>query len=195
MVEQFGEDWDYADYPLAYLITIRNYGTWLHGDERGSVDQHSRFNRYRKTRRSPDPGLERRMREYLAETPFTINPQQRQTVAAAIKETCAYREYDLFALNPRPTHTHVVVAAKVKPELIANALKSYATRKLRETGLIDERVRVWSRGRSRRYLWDSRSVSAAIDYVLYCQGNEEFEVWAAENGRIVDEHAPDRHAS
>ena len=25
--------------PLAYLITIRSYGTWLHGDERGSMDR------------------------------------------------------------------------------------------------------------------------------------------------------------
>ena len=25
--------------PLAYLITFRSYGTWLHGDERGSVDR------------------------------------------------------------------------------------------------------------------------------------------------------------
>ncbi|HEX9659180.1 MAG TPA: hypothetical protein VGA18_02730, partial [Rhodothermales bacterium] len=24
--------------PLAYLITFTTYGTWLHGDERGSVD-------------------------------------------------------------------------------------------------------------------------------------------------------------
>ena len=25
--------------PLAYLITFRTYGTWLHGDARGSVDR------------------------------------------------------------------------------------------------------------------------------------------------------------
>jgi hypothetical protein len=25
--------------PLAYLITFRSYGTWLHGDPRGSVDR------------------------------------------------------------------------------------------------------------------------------------------------------------
>jgi hypothetical protein len=28
--------------PLGYLITFRAYGTWLHGHERGSVDQHHR---------------------------------------------------------------------------------------------------------------------------------------------------------
>ena len=30
--------------PLAYFITFRSYGTWLHGDKRGSVDRlHRRF--------------------------------------------------------------------------------------------------------------------------------------------------------
>ncbi|MGQ0761444.1 MAG: hypothetical protein ACT4OT_05435 [Acidobacteriota bacterium] len=32
-------DFDDNDFPLAYLITFRCYGTWLHGDERGSVDR------------------------------------------------------------------------------------------------------------------------------------------------------------
>jgi len=31
--------WNDTDIPLAYLITFRCYGTWLHGDERGSVDR------------------------------------------------------------------------------------------------------------------------------------------------------------
>ena len=34
-----------GNYPLAYLITIRSYGTWVHGDEKGSVDRHG-FNNY-----------------------------------------------------------------------------------------------------------------------------------------------------
>ena len=32
------------DIPLAYLISFRAYGTWLHGDRRGSVDRfHNRY--------------------------------------------------------------------------------------------------------------------------------------------------------
>jgi hypothetical protein len=27
------------DRPIAYFITFTTYGTWLHGDERGSVDK------------------------------------------------------------------------------------------------------------------------------------------------------------
>jgi hypothetical protein len=36
--------WNDTDIPLAYLITFRCYGTWLHGDERGSIDRfHNRY--------------------------------------------------------------------------------------------------------------------------------------------------------
>ena len=36
--------WNDTDVPLGYLITFRCYGTWLHGDERGSIDRfHNRY--------------------------------------------------------------------------------------------------------------------------------------------------------
>lgn len=35
-------EWDDSDQPLAYFITFRTHGTWLHGDQRGSVDRHGR---------------------------------------------------------------------------------------------------------------------------------------------------------
>ena len=36
--------WNDTDTPLAYLITFRSYGTWLHGDERSSIDRfHNRY--------------------------------------------------------------------------------------------------------------------------------------------------------
>ena len=171
----FGEHWDDNEFPLAYLITIRTFGTWLHGDERGAVDTQSRYNLYGAVKRPSDPGLERRMRENMHAPPFILDQAQRSIVDAAISEVCARRSYSLHALNVRSNHFHVVVSALCKPEPVANAFKSYATRALREAGLISPDSRVWSRGRSRRYLWDDRSVAAAIDYVLYCQGDEEFE--------------------
>ena len=36
--------WNDTDLPLGYLITFRCYGTWLHGDQRGSIDRwHNRY--------------------------------------------------------------------------------------------------------------------------------------------------------
>jgi len=37
--------WNDTDIPLAYFISFRAYGTWLHGDKRGSIDRFN--NRYR----------------------------------------------------------------------------------------------------------------------------------------------------
>jgi hypothetical protein len=42
--------WNDTDVPLAFLITFRTYGSWLHGDERGSVN---RFRKQYKSRRLP----------------------------------------------------------------------------------------------------------------------------------------------
>ena len=49
-------DFDDNEFPLAYLITIRCYGTWLHGDERRAVDRHG-FNAYGAPRRAPNEKL------------------------------------------------------------------------------------------------------------------------------------------
>jgi hypothetical protein len=41
-------DFDDNEFPLAYLITFRCYGTWVHGDDRGSMDR--KHNIYRTPR-------------------------------------------------------------------------------------------------------------------------------------------------
>jgi len=81
-----------------------------------------------------------------------LTDNQRAAVTEAINEVCDYRRYDLWAVNVRTNHFHAVVSAQSKPEPIADAFKSYSTRKLREAGLIGKQVRPWARGKSRRYL-------------------------------------------
>ena len=49
------------EFPLAYLITIRCFGTWLHGDERLTVDRHG-LNIYGTSRRPANASLERVMK-------------------------------------------------------------------------------------------------------------------------------------
>jgi REP element-mobilizing transposase RayT len=163
-------EYDYNDFPLAYLLTLRTYGTWLHGDERLSVERHG-FNIYGTPRLEPNPILENQMTNSLKHKPFLFDDDRRKIVETAIKEVCEYRGYDLQAINVRSNHLHCVVSAQVKPKLIADAFKSYATRHLRQNRLIDGETKVWTRGRSRRYLWKPRHVSLAIEYVLYGQGD------------------------
>lgn len=67
---------------------------------------------------------------------------------------------------------HIVIAANNKPELIMNAFKSYATRRLCEQGLTCADEKVWSRHGSTRYLWTEEHVEMAANYVVNGQGGE-----------------------
>lgn len=174
-MSEFIDQWDDNEFPLAYLITIRTYGTWLHGDERGSVDAHGK-NIFGAPKISYRKNLENRMKENLKNEVFVFNEKQREIVDESIKETCNSRGYNLFAINVRKNHVHAVVSANLKPEIIFNGFKSHATRKLRENYLILKDTRVWSRGGSNRYLWKKHHVDLAIDYVLYGQGLLPFEL-------------------
>lgn len=58
------EVWDENSYPLAYLLTFRTYGTWLHGDDRTSVKRDG-WNSYGHPRYRPNTTLERWMSDEL----------------------------------------------------------------------------------------------------------------------------------
>jgi REP element-mobilizing transposase RayT len=177
MLDDYGFDvYEEHEFPLAYLLTFRTYGTWLHGDRRWSVS------RRRKTPKEskfipPNVPLEEAMAAEMKQPQVLLNRVQREAVEAAIAEACDHRDYLLQAANARTNHVHSVVTAQVKPEKIISTFKAYSTRKLRDEGFIPRDLEVWSGGRSRRYLWKPRHVLAALDYVLYSQGWIPFEDW------------------
>jgi len=171
--DEFGfECWEENTFPLAYLITFRTFGTWLHGDERTSVKRDG-WNGYGHPRYAKNETLERWMSEESNSPPFILSDQMKAVVEASVRELCQRREFDLRAVNVRTNHVHVVVSAAQKPERVADGLKANATKSLRESGLISSDAKVWSRGRSRRYLWKPRHVGAAIEYTLNGQGDFE----------------------
>ena len=120
--------------------------------------------------------LMEKMQDEMDAPPVLLEREQRKVVEAAIREVCEIRNYGLHAVNVRTNHAHAVIAAQCRPERLADALKAYATRRLREQRLIEDGVGVWARGRSRRYLWKPRHVAAAVDYVLYGQDDLPFEI-------------------
>jgi REP element-mobilizing transposase RayT len=168
------EDWDERTRPLAYLITIRKYGTWLHGDERRSVDIHDKLNVFGLPDRPPNPVLENEMRSNLIHKPTLFDSRQRTLIEDAILEVCEYRNYTLFARNVRSNHAHILATSLEKPEKMAEIFKKFATRRLRDSELIEKEQKVWSRGCSTRYLWKEKHLAIAESYVLYGQGDELF---------------------
>ena len=160
-------DFDDNEFPRAYLITFRCYGTWLHGDERGSYRRDSHAIRG-VTRVPPQPGLNQAETDRLKHPPVRLNNPQRMIVEDAIRVVCLHRKYTLYAVNARTNHVHSVVAALSAPESLLAALKSYSTRALRRAGL-DQRIQPWSRHGSTVYLWKERHVDKAIEYVVLGQ--------------------------
>jgi len=164
-------DFDDNEFPLGYLITFRCYGTWLHGDERGSY------------RRSfgvipgvlsipPRPRLKQAEIKQLAHGPVRLNKRQRATVELAVREVCLHRKYRLRAISVRSNHAHTVVSALSDPEPILDAFKSYSTRALRQTALLSKSIKPWAPHGSTIYLWKERDVEKAVEYVLLGQDRE-----------------------
>src|SRR6266566_9951375 len=100
--------WNDTDVPLGFLITFRSYGTWLHGDPRGSVNRFR--NRYDSARLPPEKKWLKTNTERLKGKIVILNPAQRRCVEEAIRETCEIRKWGLYALSVRTNHVHVVVS-------------------------------------------------------------------------------------
>jgi len=163
--------WNDTELPLAYLITFRTYGTWLHGDTRGSTSRHR--NIYNTKHLPREPEWQSINRSRLAEEPLRLDKAQRTCVEAAIKDTCRRREWIFYGANARTTHVHTVAGiGATKPAIALNAFKANATRSLREALLHDRDRTPWADKGSERWLWTRVEVNRATDYVLYGQGDD-----------------------
>ena len=147
-----------------YLITFTCYGTWLHGDSRGSVD---RKHNVPGTPFVPaNPERVQSVREEMAQKSVLLNEEHRQVVDQAIRGVCDYKKWNLLAINVRSNHVHIVVTADDKPESVMNYFKRYASKRLHEQHLFSKETTLWTRHGSTRYLNDQRSIDAAIRYVV-----------------------------
>jgi len=93
-------------YPVGYLITFTTYGTWPHGDERGSVDKE--HNRYGSPFVVSNPHEHRREYSTLKNQPLGLSENQREQVLRAIMEVCRFRGWHAYAVHVRSNHVHVV---------------------------------------------------------------------------------------
>ena len=156
-------------YPRAYLLTWTTYGTWLPGDERGSVDA---------MHNTPGldyapPNAERRAasEQAMMQSALVLDAQARRVVRTAIEAHAELRGWEIVAPNVRSNHVHVVLhCGEVAPRDAIRQLKAWATRRLRAAGRVAADRRVWTEGGSGRYLWNDDDVQDAVKYVLDGQG-------------------------
>jgi hypothetical protein len=99
--------WNDTDTPIAYFVSFRTYGTWLHGDERGSIDRFN--NAYRSPYLEPNEKWLEYNRSLMKSPPFKLNARARKVVECAVRGVCDYRGWQLYAVNVRTNHVHTVV--------------------------------------------------------------------------------------
>jgi len=154
--------------PHGYLITFRSYGTWMHGDDRGSVD---RRHRGYSTPMLPPSASRKQIESDLRKQPLVkLNARQRTPIEFGVRQTCTIRKWTLWALNVRSNHLHCVLTAHHNAKRTMTALKANATRAMRDAGCWRSDLSPWARGGSTKYLWTDEELAKAIAYVLYEQG-------------------------
>ncbi|HEX8234626.1 MAG TPA: hypothetical protein VF600_01600 [Abditibacteriaceae bacterium] len=99
---------------MDYLITFRSYGTWLHGDERGSVDDS--HNSWQEPLIEASDRLEAFRRRLMKGKVVIFDQAQRECIAQAIRDVAYHRGWTVHALEVLSNHVHVVVGADTKPE-------------------------------------------------------------------------------
>jgi REP element-mobilizing transposase RayT len=147
--------------PLAFFLTWTTYGIWLPGDERGWVAKGKGF-------QGPSQDKERAASELMTEPPCMLDERQRQVVEETIREHCKLRGWELYAVNCRTQHVHVVVPADRDPEAVRNQFKAWCTRKLNEleqTRNGGGRRNWWAQRGSQRYIGDEEVLEAVVHYV------------------------------
>ncbi|MDI1242392.1 MAG: hypothetical protein PSX80_10765, partial [bacterium] len=114
--------WNDTDTPLAYLISVRTYGTWLHGDERGSVDRF--MNKFGAPRIPRRDARHEYNQSIMKGEPVILDGERRSAVEDAIEEVCIHRDWTLLSANVRTNHFHAVtVTPGLKPVRALNAFK------------------------------------------------------------------------
>lgn len=156
---------------LAFLITFRCYGTWLHGDERGSVSRRG-SNIFGTPKIEPSGTLKELDSKNQAAPPKRLGRIERRIVEKAIRKVCEVRGYKLYAINVRTNHVHIVVSNGGKVERMMDSFKAYSTKALREGNRVSGNIRPWSRHGSTRYLWTDEHIASAVEYVVNGQGGD-----------------------
>lgn len=154
--------------PVAVFISWTCYGTWLHGDARGSVD--ADHNVKDEPWLPPDPALHTVERERMTQPAYRMDADRRSRVLEAIRGVCSHRGWILHAAHVRARHIHVVATGNATPERMMNDFKAYASRALNAAGLESPDRKRWTRHGSTRYINTEEYLAAAVNYVLNKQG-------------------------
>ena len=158
--------------PLAYHLVWTTYGSWLHGDARGSIQSGLMGVQ------PPNPEREQQARDLMAEESVVLTPEQRAVVEQTIREHCRIRGWLVHAVNVRSNHVHVVVTCDCAAEKARDEFKLWSSRRLSDmAGLTTAVARKtgrrhwWTEGGHAEIIWNDRYFANAVEYVVNMQGD------------------------
>jgi REP element-mobilizing transposase RayT len=151
-----------------YFLTFTTYGTWLHGDDRGSADRdhHTPGEPYLEA----DPALRTYRANLMTSPPYRMDEADRAVVLGAMVRHAGIRGWHLLSAHVRTNHVHLVVTADAAPERMLTEFKAYATRALNEVHPEEADRNRWTRHGSTRWLRKEDDILRAHHYTLHEQG-------------------------
>ena len=154
-----------------WFLTWTTYGTWLAGDKRGFVSnvrapsgRSVRHNEPGTPYAADHVGLHRAVATKVAGNEVRLTAPQAVAVAGQLRETAAYRDWQVLALAVMANHVHVVVGVPgdPDPDHLVSGFKSYASRRLNAG---DQPAQWWTAGASTQLLIGDENVRSAVRYV------------------------------
>ncbi|MDX1964818.1 MAG: hypothetical protein SFX18_16835 [Pirellulales bacterium] len=161
-----------ASEPLAFFITWTVYGSHLQGDERG-------WRHRRQGNQLPQPQLANWRRNRLQHEVLLLSPEQRLVVEGECRGHCKHRGWQLWTVNARTNHVHVVAtAAGCSGKIVRDQLKANCTRGLREVWTEFRDRPIWTVGGDWECLNDLNDLEAVCLYVNEAQDRMDRELSA-----------------
>ena len=153
----------YDDEPLAFFVTWTIYGSHLQGDERG-------WRRPSKGWQPPQPQLAEWRRERLIHEVLPLSNEQRRIVELECHRHCDHRNWNLWAVNARSNHVHVVATANgCSGKTVRDQLKANSTRGLREKWAAFRDRPVWTAGGDWECINSDDDLATVCEYVREAQ--------------------------
>ena len=151
--------WNDRDTPIAYLITFRCYGTWLHGDTSGSVNK---FNdKYSSPFIKTSTIRETENKNKLKGEAVKLNSKQRKIVEQTIREV-SFKGLGFHALKVRTIIFTSCSTGSHSAKSALSAFKWSSTRNLKQN-IWNYEHSPWSDKGSERFLWNEKSLEIAMD--------------------------------
>ena len=179
-------------YDWFWFVTMTTYGSWLPGDNRGSIgifhyqgQNKVEKNKFGQPMYDPSDTLRDHAKGQMKGDELRLNLEQARVLLTQFCCTCAFRKWRLLAVAIMANHIHLVVHvhSDPEPETIKRDFKSYASRELNIQWGEPKSETWWTSSASARKLETDISVTNAIQ----CICDQEFPllIWTLEHGIIV----------